>query len=79
MYFGFRRSRVSNPLFQSSFSTAYRSDPRRIETRPVSRKALLIGISYTLEEYRLKQEDQVEGALADVKQMHDILTGTSRL
>ncbi|SJL07969.1 uncharacterized protein ARMOST_11327 [Armillaria ostoyae] len=75
MSFGFRRSRVSNPLFQSSFSTAYRPNPRRIETRPVARKALLIGISYTLEEYRLKPEDQVEGALTDVKQMYGILIG----
>ncbi|KAK0445786.1 caspase domain-containing protein [Armillaria borealis] len=75
MYLGFRRSRVSNPVFQSSFSTAYRPNPRRIETRPVARKALLIGISYTLEEYRLKPEDQVEGALTDVRQMYGILIG----
>ncbi|KAK0187638.1 peptidase C14, caspase domain-containing protein [Armillaria mellea] len=75
MYFGSRRSRVSSPLFESSFSTPCHPNPRRIETRVVARKALLIGINYTLEEYKLKEEDQVEGALTDVKKMQDILIG----
>ncbi|KAK0487867.1 peptidase C14, caspase domain-containing protein [Armillaria novae-zelandiae] len=71
MHFGFHHPRVSNGLVQSPF----RPNPRPTETRPVARKALLIGISYNLEEYRLKSEDQVEGALTDVKQMYDILIG----
>ncbi|KAK0243771.1 peptidase C14, caspase domain-containing protein [Armillaria nabsnona] len=74
MCFGFRRSQV-NPLLQSPFSTSYRPNLRRTETRPVARKALLIGISYTLEEYRLKPEDQVEDAITDVGQMYDTLIG----
>ncbi|KAK0457425.1 peptidase C14, caspase domain-containing protein [Desarmillaria tabescens] len=75
MYLGFRRSRALNSAFQSSFSAACRPDRRRIKATPVVRKALLIGVSYTLEEYRLKLDYQVEGALTDVKQIYNILTG----
>lgn len=78
MHFGFRPPRVLNGHFQSFLSTTYCPNPRRTETRPVARKALLIGISYNSEEHRLKLEDQVEGALTDVKQMYNILVGPLR-
>ncbi|KAK0202198.1 caspase domain-containing protein [Desarmillaria ectypa] len=75
MYFSFRRSRALNSVFQSFFSAACRPNSRCIEPGPVARKALLIGVSYTLKEYRSKPENQVEGALTDVRQTYDILTG----
>ncbi|KAG7445550.1 uncharacterized protein BT62DRAFT_163301 [Guyanagaster necrorhizus] len=75
MHFRVRRSRTLEYLLQSSLSVACCPNPRPMEAKPVARKALLIGISYASEVYRSKPESQMPGALADVKEMYDILIG----
>ncbi|KAK0457424.1 caspase domain-containing protein [Desarmillaria tabescens] len=42
----------------------------------VTRKALLIGVSYTLEEFASGKEDQMEGTHTDVDKFRDLLIGT---
>ncbi|KAG7445543.1 peptidase C14 [Guyanagaster necrorhizus] len=78
MHFRVRRSRTLEYLLQSSLSVACCPNPRPMEAKPVARKALLIGISYASEVYRSKPESQMPGALADVKEMYDILIDKPR-
>ncbi|KAK0445785.1 caspase domain-containing protein [Armillaria borealis] len=63
------RLRPSNPLPPPSASISDRID------KHVTRKALLIGVSYTLEEFASGKDDQMEGTHTDVDKFRDLLIG----
>ncbi|KAK0187639.1 peptidase C14, caspase domain-containing protein [Armillaria mellea] len=62
--------RPSNPLPPPSTNTSRRMDQR------VTQKALLIGVSYTLEEFASGKDDQMDGTHTDVDIFRRLLMGT---
>ncbi len=67
------RLRPSNPLPPPSANISHHLD------KHVTRKALLIGVSYALEEFASGKDDQIEGTHTDVDTFRDLLMGTLQL